>query len=83
MIPYALGAVILAQFDRIMISSYSGSSAAGLYSFAYNIGMLQMLIVGALNTAWMPRYFDYLNKKDFSSHDSETIQIFKIIGLES
>lgn len=81
LIPYTLSGVILDQFDRIMINSYSGSASAGLYSFAYNIGMLLSVFSGALYQAWMPNYFEYMNKKDFSSLDLNAERMFRIILL--
>ena len=38
--PHGLSQLLLNQFDRIMIKSIIGSTEAGLYSFAYNVGMI-------------------------------------------
>jgi O-antigen/teichoic acid export membrane protein len=81
LIPYTLSGIILDQFDRIMINSYSGSASAGLYSFAYNIGMLLNVFSSALYQAWMPNFFEYMNKKDFSSLNVNAERMFRIILL--
>ena len=39
-VPHGLSQLLLNQFDRIMIKSIIGSTEAGLYSFAYNVGMI-------------------------------------------
>ena len=49
-VPHGLSQLLLNQFDRIMIKSIIGSTEAGLYSFAYNVGMIfqvMFLILGA------------------------------------
>lgn len=80
LLPYALGGIILAQFDRIMINNISGSSKTGLYSFAYNIGYLQYIFASAIFQAWMPDYFKYMNSKKYREIQSDIIRIFKIIS---
>ncbi len=79
LIPYALSSIILSQFDRIMINSYKGSTDAGLYSFAYNIGMLLAVFHSALNTAWIPYYYQYMREKNYEQHDSSVIKILKMV----
>lgn len=79
LLPYYLNTIILAQFDRIMINNYKGASDTGLYSFAYNIGMLVSLVITALNQAWMPEYFRCMDDKDYKKHDSDVRKIFNIV----
>ena len=79
LIPYTLSSIILDQFDRIMINHYNGSESAGLYSFSYNIGMLLNIFSGALYQAWMPNYFEFMKKKDFSSLDLNADRMFRIV----
>lgn len=81
LIPYTLSGYILAQFDRIMINSYRGSSDAGLYSLAYNIGMLLSIVIGSLNAAWMPKYFEYMNEKKYGAHDRDIERLFRLIMI--
>ncbi len=78
LIPYTLSGYILAQFDRIMINSYIGSSNAGLYSLAYNIGMLLSIVIGSLNAAWMPKYFEYMNRRQYEEHDRDVDRLFRL-----
>lgn len=69
LIPYFLSSIILGQFDRMMVAQYTNVSDAGLYSFAYNIGMLLAIFIGSLNSAWAPKYFDIMNRKAYDEHD--------------
>jgi O-antigen/teichoic acid export membrane protein len=65
MIPHLLAHLILGQSDRVVINKYLGSSAVGIYSFAYNIGMIPQILVGTLNNAWVPWFYD---KMDSNQH---------------
>ena len=81
LIPYSLSGVLLSQFDKMMINGYIGESDAGLYSFAFNIGMLLYVVIVALNNAWMPKYFEYMNSERYFEHDSDVFKIFNIIVI--
>jgi len=81
LMPYVLSSFILAQFDRIMINSSAGSTQAGLYSFASNIGMLLTFVTSSLHLAWMPDYYQYLDDKNYQAIDHDAKKIFKIICL--
>lgn len=79
LLPYTLSYVILGQIDRIMIGNFSGTSSVGLYSFAYNIGMLLTLVTSAIFQAWQPDFFTHMNDKNYSKIDADAEFIFKII----
>lgn len=81
LIPYALSGVIITQFDRIMINSYTGANDVGLYSFAYNLGMMLALVITSVDSAWMPKYFEYMNSKDYDTHDNDVKRIFRLISV--
>ncbi|MCY6370503.1 lipopolysaccharide biosynthesis protein [Clostridium ganghwense] len=65
LIPHSLSGIILAQFDRIMIKKYIGDSATGIYSFAYNMGLILSVVWAALNKAWVPYFFENMKKKNY------------------
>lgn len=81
LIPYALSSLILAQFDRIMINSYNGANSVGLYSFAYNIGMLLSVFHSALNSAWIPYYYQYMKEGNYIKHDKEIGVILRLVVI--
>jgi len=80
-IPYLLSGQILSQFDRVMINSYNGSSDAGLYSFAYNISMLQLMVSNAVSNGWMPEYYKQMNEKNYKGHDDQIRNLFQLISI--
>ncbi len=61
LIPYMLSITLLAQLDRMMLDRYFGKEAVGLYSLAFNIGMLFTLVMSALLSAMNPRFFSAMN----------------------
>ncbi|SHF00397.1 Membrane protein involved in the export of O-antigen and teichoic acid [Marinitoga hydrogenitolerans DSM 16785] len=67
LIPHSLSGIILAQFDRIMINKFIGSSEAGIYSFAYNLGLIVNVIWVSFNNAWSPWFYENMEKIDFEN----------------
>lgn len=65
LVPHQLSQIILSQFDRIMIKSMVGDSAAGLYSFAFNIALLLHVITNSTDTAWSPWFFEQMEAKNY------------------
>jgi O-antigen/teichoic acid export membrane protein len=81
LLPFTLSSVILDQFDRVMINKYSGFADAGLYSFAYNVGMLVTLVLSALQQAWAPDYFKNMDEKNHAQLDSDIVRMLIIIAI--
>jgi len=79
LIPYSLSGVILAQFDRIMINNSRGLTETGLYSLAYNVGMLLTLVIASTQTALMPDFFGFINRGEHGRLDSLVKRVFIII----
>jgi O-antigen/teichoic acid export membrane protein len=53
----ALAAYVLDASDRLIIHHDLGSVAVGRYAVARNIGGLAIILLGVLNSVWMPRVF--------------------------
>lgn len=83
LIPYLLSGQILSLFDRVMIEKYHGIAQSGLYSFAYNISMLQIPISNALYNAFIPDYFKFYNEKRYKEHDIAVTQLYNIISVSA
>lgn len=78
LIPYMLSLTLLSQSDRIMIDYFYGNKETGLYSMAYNLGIVLVLVIGALLNAWNPSYFKYMNNKDYKKVERGSNNIFLI-----
>lgn len=68
---HLLSQTVLASFDQIIINQLNGANEAGLYSFAYQIGLIQSIISMAILKAWTPIFYDKMNQSKF--HDIEAL----------
>lgn len=78
LIPYMLSLTLLSQFDRVLIDRYFGKEATGLYSLAYNIGILLLVVVTAVLNTFNPGFFDALNKKNYTRVVKDSQNIFAL-----
>lgn len=62
LILHGAGSLILSQSDRIMLKKFIGEESVGIYSVGYSLALIISSIWGALNTSWVPFYYEY--KKD-------------------
>lgn len=81
LLPHTFSGVMLAYFDRIIINQIVGSAETGLYSFAYNIGMLMFVVIIAFNRSWNPFFYANMNKEKFRAINSHAQSNFNIIIL--
>ncbi len=70
LIPHALSGYILTVFDRLIINQLEGAEQTGLYTFAYNVGMIIYFVITAMNRSWQPIFYDKLRKKEYNKLDA-------------
>ncbi|PTX16340.1 Membrane protein involved in the export of O-antigen and teichoic acid [Halanaerobium congolense] len=83
LIPHALSHFILSYFDRIAINQITGSADTGLYSFAYNVGLIMSVVVMAMNKAWVPIFYENLKENNYKKINTMAIQYSKYIFLSA
>mgnify|MGYP000604473678 CR=1 FL=1 len=66
MIPHLVAHLILGQSDRIFIDKFVGSDYVGIYSFAYNIGLISHILLSSLNNAWVPWFYKKMDEKNYN-----------------
>ena len=76
---HGLGNQILNQLDRVMIDKFMTKTDVALYSFGYSLGLIIQVVLMALNTAWIPWYFE-AKKKDMLGLN-KVIQSYLVVGL--
>lgn len=76
-----LSQYVLDQFDRIMIQKMVGIAATGVYSVAYNVGLMLKIITQSVNSALTPWQYEKLEKRDFKELDDTIFLIF--LGIAS
>lgn len=67
---------IMDQFDRIMIQKMVSISASGIYSVAYNAGLIMKIVTQSVNNALIPWQYEKLENKDLKSIDDILYLIF-------
>lgn len=67
LIPHTLSAIILSSSDRIMITKYCGGEQTALYSLAYTVASIVILIHASINKAWAPWFYDELNSRSYDT----------------
>jgi len=80
LVPHNLSHIMLAQFDRMAIKALVGATETGLYSFAYNLGMIPLVFLGATNSAWVPWFYRKMNAKSYREIQKAT-KVFTIFFL--
>ncbi len=84
LILHTLSAILLNSADTIMIKKFIGASEAGIYSFAYKIGMILQIIWIAVNKAWVPWFFENMNTKNYKEIQEKVkyyIGLFSLISF--
>ena len=61
LIPHYLSTFVLNQADRIMIRNLVGESAAAVYSVAYTVSTVMLLVTNAINSALVPYVYRAIN----------------------
>ena len=64
LIPHAISGTIMAMSDRYFISYFIGNSEVGLYTIAYQISSLMLLVSMSVNQAWSPMLYKLIESKN-------------------
>lgn len=67
LIPHVLGGTIMAMSDRYFISYFFNNESVGLYTIAYQMSAVMLLISMSVNQAWTPMLFKLLKIKHFKN----------------
>jgi O-antigen/teichoic acid export membrane protein len=65
LIIHNLSSIVNSLFDRVIVNYYLGDYSTGLYSFAYNFGMIAMILLSGSNLAWSPWFFEKMKEKKY------------------
>lgn len=65
LVPSTLGSFVLVQSDRYFLQHFSTMSSVGLYSLAYQFGvMINVLLVQPFQLIWLPTVFEARSRAD-------------------
>lgn len=80
LIPHYLSQTVLDQSDRIMISRLVGADKAAIYSVAYNISSIMMLMVNAIESSFIPCMYRDLKIQQYKNIKKTANILFVIMG---
>ena len=86
LIPHSLSGWIKTSVDRILIMSFFGSYATGLYTVGYQIGMIIGVLTMAFHKAWTPYLMNILSNQPSMRAKKKLVQytylyFITIIGI--
>lgn len=81
LIPHYLSLVVLGQSDRIMVKYFCGSSDAGIYTLASQIGLILSILVGAINGSRVPWTYEKMKNREYEK--IRKISILLVFVLEA
>lgn len=64
-VPHGISQIILSQFGRVMINNMVNASAAGIFSFAYNIYNILWVTASSLDNVWSTWFYEKMYQKDY------------------
>ncbi len=67
LVVHALSLHILSTSDRIFITNICGASDTGIYSLAYQIGIILSTVTTAVSEAWLPWFHDNYYAENFDA----------------
>lgn len=81
LIPHAISGTIIAMSDRYFISYFVGNEEVGLYTIAYQLSALMLLVSLSVNQAWSPMLFKLLKEKNMRTVYKFTFYLFIFFTL--
>lgn len=83
LIPHYLSQSILNQSDRIMISSIIGERQAAIYSVAYSVSTLMLLVTSAINSSFIPYTYKCIRDKNYIGLKDSASFLITLVGVSS
>lgn len=81
LIPHYLSLVVLQQSDRIMIGNMVSKSAASMYSVAYIVAQMILLVTNAINYSYVPFAYRALKEKNYEILGKRIIQLLTMVSI--
>lgn len=76
LIPHTIGAVLISMTDRLFITNMVGTSATGIYTVGFQLGMVISLFTDSFNKAWVPYFYGKLKEDSQSTKQNIVKQTY-------
>ncbi len=77
---HGLSLIILAQSDRIMLTSMIGATETGVYSLVYNFSMLASIFIAAAEGIWIPWFTKKMMERSIKEINKNVVVYIDIIS---
>ena len=81
LLPHYLSEIVLMSSDRIMIDRMCGSSDVAIYSVAYTVGSIIVIVTRAIDSAFTPYQYQKIKDKAFKTLAGNTNFIIAFVAL--
>lgn len=81
LIPHYLAQSVLQQSDRLMISNLIGNKEAAIYSVAYSVSTLMVLVISAINNSLIPYTYECLKNKIIYKLSKSVNALIILVGI--
>lgn len=82
LILHGIGNLVFTQSDRIMLKKMIGEDSLGIYSVSFTLCSILSIISAALNSAWIPFYYDMKKENKIDEiifHTKRYLKFFTLI----
>ena len=81
LIPHYLSNIVLSSSDRVMIQKMTNDTDVGLYSVAYSVANLCLIVFTAMNNAYSPYAMNAIREKNYDGLNKKTNYVVSISVL--
>ena len=81
LVPHYLSQTVLNAADRIMISNMVGSEKAAIYSVAYNISQMMVLVTNAISNSFVPYTYNSLKVKKYDDLKRNSTVLLAFVAI--
>lgn len=81
LVVHGLGHMVFTQADRILLQRFQRESVLGIYSVTYSLCSVLSIIFAAVNTAWVPFYYDFKKTNNIEAIREHSKRYIKLITL--
>lgn len=81
LLAYYISQVVFNQSDRIMISHLIGTSEAAMYGVAYNLAMILMFVLNAINNSYVPWVYEKIKDNHGEKNKSISLILVLLMGV--
>src|SRR5438309_944381 len=81
LIPGFVFLFVIHQGNKYVLQWFHGPDAVGVYSIGFNLGLAMALAVSAFQSAWLPYFMSFVDKRDEARTLFSRILVYYVLGF--